>query len=257
MLGSPIALSSPVHNSATSSSRILTSPVVGEFKGWFSNLFNWKHSNTQGGVLYSVDDLQQTKLNIARLLEGIGINLGHSAANNLQPELSDVLLCRIDQPTTDSSVNGITLKSVRFRVEFKAGPGPSDPQLPATHNRDDNPYFLAAPAPAGNPNQTATGSGNAGNSSRPRASVLLGRSAPLTTPLVGPVALAKWDLPPGYLCAIALVYEKGSMSTFKAIWRQLKAEYGDASTVYPCFSPAILNTPGPFSDSHNQNGVIV
>ena len=232
-----------MHHSATSSSKILTSPVVGEFKGWFSNLFNWKPQSSQGGVLYSVDGLQQTKLDIARLLEGIGINLGHSAADNLQPELFDVLLCRIDQPMTDQ-VNGITLKSVRFRVEFKAAPCPSDSQLPATHNRDDNQYFLAA---AGNPS-----SANAGNSSRPRSSVL-GKSAPL----VSPVALAKWDFPPGCLCAIALVYEKGSMSTFRAVWRQLKAEYGDASTAYSCFSPAILNTPGPFSDSHPQKGVVV
>jgi hypothetical protein len=228
-----------VHHSATSSSRILTSPVVGEFKGWFSNLFNWKSQSSQGGVLYSVDGLQQTKLDIARLLEGIGINLGHSAADNLQPELFDVLLCRIDQPTTDP-VNGITLKSVRFRVDLKAAPGPSDSQLLATHNKDDDPYFLTA---AGNPS-----SANTGNSSRPRVSVL-GRSAPL----VSPVALAKWDFPPGCLCAIALVYEKGSMSTFRAVWRQLKAEYGDTST---CFSPAILNTPGPFSDSHPQKGVL-
>ena len=218
--------------------------MVGEFKGWFSNLFNWKSQSSQGGVLYSVAGLQQTKLDIARLLEGIGINLGHSAADNPQPELFDVLLCRIDQPTTDP-VSGITLKSVRFRVEFKAAPCPSDSQLPATHNGDDNPYFLAA---AGNPSNA-----NTGNSSRPRASVLLGRSAPL----VSPVALAKWDFPSGCLCAIALVYEKGSMSTFRTVWRQLKAEYGDTSTAYSCFSPAILSTPGPFSDSHPQKGVLV
>ena len=244
MLGSPIALSSPVHHSATSSSRILTSPVVGEFKGWFSNLFNWKSSSSQGGVLYSVNNLQQTRLNIFRLLEGIGINLGHSTADNLHPELSDVLLCRVDQPTADP-VNGITLKSVRFRVEFKAGPGPSDS---AMHTKDDHPYFMTAPV--SNPNQLVTSNAHAGNSSRPRASVLLGRSAPLMTPLVSPVTLAKWDFPPGCLCAIALVYEKGSMSTFRAVWRLLKAEYGDASTAYPCFSPAIMNTPGPFSESH-------
>ena len=252
MLGSPIALSSPVHHGAPSSSKILTSPVVGEIKGWFSNLFNWKSSSSQGGVLYSVDNLQQTKLNIARLLEGIGINLGHSAADNLHPDLSDVLLCRIDQPTTNP-LNGITLKGVRFRVEFNAGPGPSDSKISGTHNRDDNPYFLAAPA--GNSNQLVTSSTNTGNSSRPRASVLLGRSTPLMTPLVSPAALARWDFPPGCLCAIALVYEKGSMSTFRAVWRQLKAEYGDASTAYPCFSPAILSTPGPFSDSHK--GVVL
>jgi hypothetical protein len=193
--------------------------------------------------------LQQTKLDIARLLEGIGINLGHSAADNPQPESSDVLLCRIDQPIADP-VNGMTLKNVRFRVEFKAAPGPSDSQLPTMHNRDDNPYFSAPPA--GDSNQLATGSANA-NSSRPRASVLLGRGAPL----VSPVTIAKWDFPPGCLCAIALVYEKGSMSTFRTVWRQLKAGYGDASTAYPCFSPAILNTPGPLSDSHPQKGVLV
>lgn len=232
-----------MHHSATSSSKILTSPVVGEFKGWFSNLFNWKSQSSQGGVLYSVDGLQQTKLDIARLLEGIGINLGHSATDNLQPELFDVLLCRIDQPTTDP-VNGITLKSVRFRVEFKAAPGPSDSQLLATHNKVESPYFLAA---AGNSSHS-----NTGNSSRPRGSVL-SRSAPRGAPLVSPVALAKWDFPPGCLCAIALVYEKGSMSAFRTVWRHLKAEYGDAST---CFSPAILNTPGAFSDSHPQKGVL-
>jgi hypothetical protein len=33
------------------------------------------------------------------------------------------------------------------------------------------------------------------------------------------------------------------MSTFRAVWRRLKDEYGDASTAYPCFSPAIPNTP--------------
>lgn len=242
------------HSATTSSSRILTSPVVGEFKGWFSNLFNWKPSSSQGGILYSVDDLQQTRLNVARLLEGTGINLGHSSADHLHPELSNVLLCRIDHPTTDP-VNGITLKNVRFRVEFKAGPGPSDSQIPATHDRDDDLNVL--PVSVGNPNQLVPSSVNVGSSSRPRASVLLGRSAPLMTPLVSPVAPAKLDFPPGCLCAIALIYEKGSMSTFRAVWRQLKAEYGDASTAYPCFSPAILNTPGPFSESHPQKGLPV
>ena len=41
-------------------------------------------------------------------------------------------------------VNGITLKSVRFQIEFKFGPGLSDSQLSLMHNRDDNSSFFGS-----------------------------------------------------------------------------------------------------------------
>lgn len=67
--------------------------------------------------------------------------------------------------------------------------------------------------------------------------------------VVSPVALAKCDFCLNVFYAITLVYLKGSMSIFMAIWRQLEAEYGVSSTASAysasCFSPAILNTPSP------------
>lgn len=35
----------------------------------------------------------------------------------------------------------------------------------------------------------------------------------------------KLDFPPGSQCAIVLVHEKGSMSTFRTIWRVLREEF--------------------------------
>ncbi|KAF8155680.1 hypothetical protein B0H34DRAFT_751703 [Crassisporium funariophilum] len=252
MLGSPIALSSPVHHAPAGGSRIMASPVVGEFKGWFSNLFNWKHSNGQGGVLYSVEDLYRTRLNVARLLEHLGITLTNNPADCHQLEPSEVLFCRVDQPMTDP-VSGISLKIVRFRVEFKAGPGLAELLPPSTPNDagEDSAALLVAPGAANNSNYLVTPT--SAGPSRPRGSILLGRSSTITTPLPSPVGLAKWDFPPGCLCAIALVHEKGSMSTFRAVWRKLKEEYGNASTAYPCFSPGIPNTP--FTENHQRSVV--
>ncbi|KAF8962634.1 hypothetical protein BDZ97DRAFT_1824757 [Flammula alnicola] len=241
MLGSPIALSSPIHHPPSSANRILASPVVGEFKGWFSNLFNWKHSNGHGGILYSSDDIHRTRLNVARLLENLGITLGNAPAEFYQPEQAEVLFCRVDQPSVDP-VTGMSLKNLRFRVEFRAGPGPSDPPLlspaPLSPIADESPHFLTAP-----PNPSHLVTPNSGNTSWPRSSMLLGRASSHSSSLPSPSVLTKWEFPPGCLCAIALVHEKGSMSTFRAVWRKMKEEYGDASTAYPCFSPAIPNTP--------------
>lgn len=234
MLGSPIALSSPIH--PPPSSRLLTSPVVGEFKGWFSNLFNWKNSNGQGGVLYSVDDIYRTRSNVAGLLENLGITTGHSTSGESSlTEQIEILVCRLDQPCVDPAT-GISLKNVRFRVEFRASSGPSDPQYLMSPNCEESPYILATPV-APNSSHLATP-----GSSRPRASILLGRTSSNSSSFPSSAGLAKWDFPPGCLCAIALVHEKGSMSTFRAVWRKLKDEY-NASTAYPCFSPAIPNTP--------------
>ncbi|KAF8069006.1 kinase-like domain-containing protein, partial [Lyophyllum atratum] len=71
VLGSPMSIASPVF-SPTSTSRLITSPVVGEFKGWFSNLFSWKnHANSHGGILYSHEDVYRTRADVGRLFEGL------------------------------------------------------------------------------------------------------------------------------------------------------------------------------------------
>lgn len=237
MLGSPIALSSPIHPPVTGN-RILTSPVVGEFKGWFSNLFNWKNASAQGGVLYSNDDIFQTRTDVGRILENLGIILTYSSTDYQPSDQVDVIFCRVDQPITDPA-SGIQLKSVRFRLEFRAAPGPSDGggeehSYPSIASQTQNASSLVTPSIA--------------SGSRPRTSLLMGRSNTQQGHIISPLPLSKWDFPPGCLCAIALVHEKGSMSTFRAVWRRLKQEYGDASTAYPCFSPAFPNTP--YTEAH-------
>jgi hypothetical protein len=48
------------------------SSAVGEFKGWFANLFNWK---AQQYVLHSVDNCATTREEVKRLLEGFGVDV--------------------------------------------------------------------------------------------------------------------------------------------------------------------------------------
>ncbi|KAF8882512.1 hypothetical protein CPB84DRAFT_1817135 [Gymnopilus junonius] len=252
MLGSPITLSSPFHPPPPSSAnRILASPVVGEFKGWFSNLFNWKHSNGHGGVLYSSDEIHHTRSNVARILDGLGITLATSSGGMGYSDLAEILFCRLEQPRTDPAT-GISLKNVRFRVEFRAQPPAgslNDPQTILSPTIEENSqYLVSSPNSSHHFSQLVTPT--LGNASRSRASILLGRGSshasgtPLSSPIPGPMPLqAKWDLPPGCACVIVLVHEKGSMSTFRAVWRRLKDEYGSTTATYPCFSPAMPPTP--------------
>ncbi|OCH86506.1 Pkinase-domain-containing protein [Obba rivulosa] len=116
IMGSPRPMSPPTS--------LIGSPVVGEFKGWFSNLFHWK---VQSYLLYSADDLQTTRLEVARLLESFGVvvvleeNQGWS-----------VLKCRLDEANDGS---GPMQKQVRFRVEFSAGPAAQTYSQPGTTPR--------------------------------------------------------------------------------------------------------------------------
>ncbi|KAF4618606.1 hypothetical protein D9613_009975 [Agrocybe pediades] len=238
MLGSPIALSSPVHP-PSSTGRILASPVVGEFKGWFSNLFSWKQSNGHGGLLYSADDVNRTRSNVMRLLGNLGILLSNTPgdSHHLDPDTLS-LYCRVDQPLVDQAT-GMALKSVRFKVEFRSRPPNTETPSMLSPTMEEGTYFLSAPS--ANSSQATTPTNP--NYPRPRASLLLGRTSSNSTPVTGSSAQAKVDLPAGCQCIIVLVHEKGSMSTFRTVWRKLKEEYGDAGTAYPCFSPAIPATP--------------
>ena len=50
----------------------LLSPGVGEFKGWFSNLFHWK---AQSYLLYSTDDVATSRTEVRQLLQALGISV--------------------------------------------------------------------------------------------------------------------------------------------------------------------------------------
>lgn len=85
---------------------LLGSPV-GEFKGWFSNLFHWK---AQSYLLYSVDDLRTTRTETIRLMEQLGILV--------LPEDHQgwcILRCRLDDTHDGPS---LMQKQMRFRIEL-------------------------------------------------------------------------------------------------------------------------------------------
>jgi hypothetical protein len=231
LLGSPIALSTPVNANPKS---LLTSPVVGEFKGWFSNLFNWKnHANGQGGVLYSTDDVSKTRADIGRLLERLGVVVEGGGFNRGMGlgDCAGPLKCRTEDPSGDGVLLP-NIKPVRFRVEFSFTL-PSLNQPLASPNQNSS--FLAAP-PA-NPYFTAT---PAGSSPRARTSMLISKPSH-TTPLSSPNPGI--EFPPGCATAVVFIHEKGSASSFRTVWRRLKEIYADGSTTFPICSPAITSTP--------------
>lgn len=252
ILGSPITISSPIHP-PLGATRIMASPV-GDFKGWFSNLFNWKNSNSGGGVIYSPDNVRQTQARVVRILEGMGIIVSSQVHSDHQHRTGygEVLCCRLEHSNIDVA-SGLALKQVRFRVEFRDGT--SESQGTMSPIGEENPYFSAPFRQMANPtihspvtpDQPVSASGLV--TFRPRSSFLLGgRSFTTGTPLPSPALLSgstKGDpgFPPGCLCAMALVHEKGSITTFRHVWKRLKEEYGDPASGYPCFSPTIPNTP--------------
>jgi len=72
---SPVLVPRPTFNVTSPTSTPATpllSPVVGEFRGWFSNLFNWK---TPTYVLHSHNNCLTTRDEAARLLEEFGVSV--------------------------------------------------------------------------------------------------------------------------------------------------------------------------------------
>ncbi|CAL1699251.1 unnamed protein product [Somion occarium] len=103
LIGSPTLMSPP--------STSIGSPVVGEFKGWFSNLFHWK---IQSYTLYSVDDPVATRNECARLLESVGVVI--ALEDN---QTATTLKCRVDDVYDG---NSLVQKQLRFRVEIQSNP---------------------------------------------------------------------------------------------------------------------------------------
>jgi hypothetical protein len=282
-LGSPMSLSSPVaSNNSGSPARLLTSPVVGEFKGWFSSLFNWKSSASgsgQSNVIYSLDDLSKACVDVARLLETLGIIVVIEKPCDSLSDDTVRLKCRIEELSVDRQAN-ISLKPVRFRVEFKPiqQTGPlvrqsawSPPLSPIT----DNACFFLPPNDDGlmvNNQTPLLSAPNPGLTPRIRTSMLpvvmgapsSGQNTPMPSPGLNELHMSPGagpsgndksngsDIPYGTLCGILLVYEKGSTSSFKTIWRKVKDAYGGLPTKLPvvqspkdfsAFSPIMVSTP--------------
>ncbi|KAF5379064.1 hypothetical protein D9615_005946 [Tricholomella constricta] len=243
VLRSPVSITSPIIP-PTSAGRLMTSPVVGEFKGWFSNLFNWKnHASSQGGILYSLDDVARTRADVGGLLEALGVVVeGSGFDRGISPlDCAAPLKCRIEDPS--GTRTPFTLKTVRFRIEFVA-PAAQDNNLfsAMAGQQPYNPDLLSAPAP----NQSFPfASGGVGSVPIPKSrnSILMNHSRSHATPMSSP--LPDCEFPPGTACAIYMAYEKGSVSSFRVIWRRLKEVYGSgvAAAAYPICSPAMTSTP--------------
>lgn len=155
------------------------SPAVGEFKGWFSNLFHWK---VQSYLLYSMLDLATTRSETTRLLEYFGATVMMEENGGWS-----VLRCRIDD-VHDAS--GLVQKQVRFRVEFTSC-SPSSFHGPGTHG---------VTSPNATPRLSQTS--QASFSGRSRVENLS-----------------------GYETVLGFVLEKGSVSTFKALYHRLRGEW--------------------------------
>ncbi|KAJ7064857.1 kinase-like domain-containing protein [Mycena amicta] len=220
ILTSPVVLNNASNDSPGSR---LTSPVVGEFKGWFSNLFNWKGTTpgqqTPGtGVIYSADGLDKTRRDVGLLFEKLGVTVegsGFTFAEGSDRGEDDFamgmsLRCRVEEASSD----GMAVKPVRFRVQFSLTPSMRLPTpLSPNPNADNLPStslnaLLAAPLDI---------------PLKQRANVLANRTGGQT--------------------AILLIHEKGSTSTFRNAWRRLKERYDDVSSAYPILSPSIGATP--------------
>jgi len=83
--------------------------MVGEFKGWFSNLFNWK---AQTHALQSQKGIAATRTEVRRLLAQCGV---------VVQQEEGTLRCRVDDGY-DPITGALVQKHVRFRIEFGLPP---------------------------------------------------------------------------------------------------------------------------------------
>ncbi|EKM57552.1 uncharacterized protein PHACADRAFT_206451 [Phanerochaete carnosa HHB-10118-sp] len=165
MLGSPTPMSPPP-------STVLGSPAVGEFKGWFSNLFHWK---VQSYLLYSSDDVATSRNEVRQLLQGLGISV-------LEDYQWGIFKCRAEDVYEHET---LVQKATRFRVEV--------------HNTAGYAHGVVATPRLSH------------NAMSPQMSAA--RSRPFL------------ERPHGCDTVIALVLEKGSVTTFKAVYQRVKADW--------------------------------
>lgn len=149
-------------------------------------------------------------MEMVRILEQLGITIaledpddphGHSGGT------AAILRCRTNE-VVDGATGTVVQKHVRFRVEFSVGSTPVG-------------GFVAPTVGAGSIAGTNTSIGTV-------ASVAGASTAPpgMSSSLISPRhALAKQAMAVGYACAIVLVQEKGSLSTFRAVCRWLREEW--------------------------------
>lgn len=196
------ALSSPTQPTPLGVPSILSSPV-GEFKGWFSNLFNWR-AHTY--VLCSTNNLVATRTETVRILEQLGVLVVLEDSDSNNDGTAVMLRCRTNE-IVDGTTGPVVQKHVRFRVEFSLG----STQVGG---------FVAPTVGAGSSTSTGTSvSTGVGTSSSPSPT---GLSSSLMSPRH---ALGRQATAVGYACAIVLVQEKGSLSTFRAVCRWLREEW--------------------------------
>ncbi|KIJ59399.1 hypothetical protein HYDPIDRAFT_100793 [Hydnomerulius pinastri MD-312] len=198
-MSSPHQLSSPAMPS------ILSSPV-GEFKGWFSNLFNWK-AHTY--VLCSTNHLTATRTETIRILEQFGVSLGIEETDG-----QGTLRCRMND-LVDSNNGALIQKHVRFRVEFSS----NSPQARG---------LLSPPLGAG------------------------ASASPVSPSLASARYALSRQTMAGCTCAIVLVQEKGSVSTFRALCRWLREEW----TLDALVSPPPTGGQGSFLEQQQRHAML-
>ena len=192
------AVGSPTQTTPPGVPSILSSPV-GEFKGWFSNLFNWR-AHTY--VLCSTNNLAATHAEAIRILEQLGVTIALEDPDGMHGPAA-VLRCRTNE-VVDGATGAVVQKHVRFRVEFSVG----------------STLFGAPTTSAGT---TLVGTGpSVGTHMVGTPASPPGVSSPLMSPRH---ALGKQAMAAGYACAIMLVQEKGSLSTFRMVCRWLREEW--------------------------------
>lgn len=177
--------------SPTANAGLLTSPVVGEFKGWFSNLFHWK---PQSYVLYSVDDPISTRHEIARLLEQFGVVI--ALEDNVERGWMTVK-CRVDDVYEGTTV---VQKAMRFRVEISSIAGGQVAHV-------GTPFTPLSGTPTPRPYQQ-----------NPLSPVMSNQGGKMRMSVPGPGGAECETM-------IAFVLEKGAVSTFKTIYQHLRGEW--------------------------------
>ncbi|KAJ3478043.1 hypothetical protein NLI96_g10036 [Meripilus lineatus] len=241
LLGSPtlnanaMPLTPPPPSSTTA--MLLGSPVVGEFKGWFSNLFHWKPHSF---VLHSIDDIIDTKREVLRLLESYGVGISFEdpppGANPQQVQQQQQegwapVRCKMDEVYDGSSV---VQKQVRFKVEFSMGPGGVSTGSFIGSPKISSPMSpLSPPAgPLATPLTNSTAGGPPSLSSLPLPLPVRNKTSGsgVSSPLVNGENTQ-------VQVVVAFTLEKGAVSGFKSVCAFMRAEWRLEGMVVVPLSP--------------------